>query len=196
MSLIQSFLPLTSSNSYTKYFRKKLPDSEKYIFACTTFGERELCSPIILNTEVMLAPGNLNLPFPPASHMLYLSFISLTYSKNCLPWQPLSVWQAVIICLEKLQQGVIFHKLFIPKCFLFQWFPVTLLWSRGLCQKIIYKWKIVLRKPTHCSILVMGGVGIVATSKNKRIIDFLLSLWCYRSSNQTTLARNKKFYIL
>lgn len=128
--------------------------------------------------------------------MLHLTFISLTYSKNCLPWQPSSVWQAVIICLEKLQQGVIFHKLFIPKCFPFQWFPVTLLWSHGLCQKIIYKWKTLLRKPTHCSILVMGGAGIVATSKNKKIIDFLPSLWCYRSSNQTTLpeTRSSTFY--
>lgn len=97
-------------------------------------------------------------------------------STNCLPWQPLSAWQAVIICLEKLQQSVVFfYKLFTPKYFLFSVISSDFVVVASSLQKITYKWKNnYWGNPYFCSILMMGGVGTVIASQIRKIIDFLM----------------------
>lgn len=137
------------------------------------------------------------LPFPTSfKHAPSVSLLhGLPIQENCLPWQPLSAWQAVIICLEKLQQSVIFLHSLIPKYFLSQWFPVTLLWSHGPCQKIIYRWKTFLKKLIH--LLISDGwywdCYRPSNEENNLLSD---DLWCYRCNIQLTLTGTKKFYTL
>lgn len=57
-----------------------------------SFGEEGVALFLILNTEVILAPGNLNFPFPGAPHMLYLTPIWFTYSKKLLT-------MATLVCM-------------------------------------------------------------------------------------------------